>query len=52
LPAALQLGRLGRVESWVRCQPTLSDEELAEWGPVAATWLGTLDADPPVGGAS
>jgi hypothetical protein len=49
LPAALQLGRLGRVESWVRCQPSLSDAELAEWGPVAATWLGTLDADPPVG---
>ena len=49
LPAALQLGRLGRVESWVRCQPSLSDDELAEWGPVAAVWLGTLDADPPVG---
>jgi hypothetical protein len=51
LPAALQLGRLGRVESWVRCQPSLSDDELAQWGPVAATWLGTLDADPPVGRA-
>ena len=49
LPAALQLGRTGRVESWVRCQPSLSDEQLVEWGPVAATWLGTLDADPPVG---
>jgi hypothetical protein len=49
LPAALQLGRLGRVESWVRCQPSLLDDELAEWGPVAAAWLGTLDADPPVG---
>jgi hypothetical protein len=49
LPAALQLGRLGRVESWVRCQPSLSDAELAEWGPVAAAWIGTLDADPPVG---
>jgi hypothetical protein len=49
VPAALQLGRLGRVESWVRCQPSLSDDQLAEWGPVAATWLGTLDADPPVG---
>ena len=51
LPAALQLGRLGRVESWVRCQPSLSDDELAQWGPIAATWLGTLDADPPVGSA-
>jgi Ser/Thr protein kinase RdoA (MazF antagonist) len=49
LPAALQLGRLGRVESWVRTQPSLSDDELADWGPVAATWLGTLCADPPVG---
>ena len=48
LPAALSLGRLGRVESWVRCLPSLSDEELGEWGHVAATWLGTLDADPPV----
>jgi len=49
LPAALQLGRLGRVESWVRCQPALLDAELAEWGPVAAAWLGTLGAEPPVG---
>jgi hypothetical protein len=49
LPAALQLGRLGRVESWVRCQPSLSDEELAEWGPVAATWLGTMLEQPPLG---
>jgi hypothetical protein len=48
LPAALSLGRLGRVESWARCQPSMTDEELAEWGHVAATWLGTLDADPPV----
>ncbi|MGC4111484.1 MAG: phosphotransferase [Nocardioides sp.] len=51
LPAALQLGRCGRVESWVRVQPSMSDEELAAWGPVAATWLGTLLADPPVGSA-
>jgi hypothetical protein len=48
LPAALSLGRLGRVESWVRCLPSLSGDELAEWGHVAAAWLGTLDADPPV----
>jgi hypothetical protein len=48
LPAALSLGRLGRVESWARCLPSLSDEELDEWGHVSATWLGTLDADPPV----
>jgi hypothetical protein len=49
LPAALQLGRLGRVESWVRCQPALLEDQLAEWGQVAATWLGTLVEDPPVG---
>jgi Phosphotransferase enzyme family len=48
LPAALSLGRLGRVESWVRCLPSLPDAELAEWGHVAAAWLGTLDADPPL----
>jgi hypothetical protein len=48
LPAALSLGRLGRVESWVRCQASLSDAELGQWGRVAAAWLGTMDADPPV----
>ncbi len=48
LPAALQLGRLGRIESWVRCQPALSDDELADWGPVAAQWLATLAEHPPV----
>lgn len=48
LPAALSLGRLGRVESWVRCLPSLPDAELAEWGHVASAWLGTLDADPPL----
>jgi hypothetical protein len=48
LPAALSLGRLGRVESWVRVLPSLSDDELTEWGHVAGAWLGTLDADPPV----
>jgi hypothetical protein len=50
LPAALQLGKVGRVESWARCLPSLSDDELAEWGLAAAAWLGTLDADPPMGG--
>jgi hypothetical protein len=52
LPAALQLGRCGRVESWVQVHPSLSAEELDEWGHVAATWLGTLDADPPVGASA
>jgi Ser/Thr protein kinase RdoA (MazF antagonist) len=49
LSSALQLGRLGRVESWVRCQPSLLDDQLAEWGPVAATWLGTLLEEAPLG---
>jgi hypothetical protein len=49
LPAALQLARLGRVESWVRCQPSLSDDELAEWGQDAVGWLGTLLEQPPLG---
>jgi Ser/Thr protein kinase RdoA (MazF antagonist) len=48
LPAALQLGRAGRVESWARCTPSLTDEQLADWGHVAAAWLGTLDAEPPL----
>jgi Ser/Thr protein kinase RdoA (MazF antagonist) len=52
LPAALQLGRLGRIESWVRCQPSLSDEQLAEWGSAAADWLGTLLEQPPLGSVS
>jgi hypothetical protein len=51
LPAALQLGRLGRVESWVRCQPSLADDELAAFGSAATTWLGTLVEQPPVGRA-
>lgn len=50
LPAALQLGRAGRVESWARCQASLSDDELLEWGSTAADWLGTLDAEPPLTG--
>ena len=45
-PLRSPLGRLGRVESWVRCQPSLSDDELDEWGPVAATWLGDAGRRP------
>jgi hypothetical protein len=52
LPAALSLGRLGRVESWVRVLPSLDDEELVTWGHVASAWLGTLDAAPPVTSSS
>jgi hypothetical protein len=49
LPAALQLARLGRAESWARCCASMSDEELAEWGNTVPRWLSTLLLDPPVG---
>jgi len=49
LPAALQLGRLGRVECWRRCVATMTRAELGEWGDAPAYWLGTLLGEPPVG---
>jgi Ser/Thr protein kinase RdoA (MazF antagonist) len=49
LPAALQLSRLARVESWARCCVSMNDAELAEWGDAVPGWLETLLADPPLG---
>jgi hypothetical protein len=49
LPSALQLGRLGRLETWLRCCASMTDAELAEWGPSVPTWLATLALDPPLG---
>ncbi len=49
LPAALQLSRLARVESWRRCVASMTAEERAEFGSAPADRLATLDADPPVG---
>lgn len=49
LPAALQLGRLARVESWIRCTAPMNDAELAEWGSAAAYWLASVVQAPPVG---
>ncbi|MFL6003576.1 MAG: phosphotransferase [Nocardioides sp.] len=49
LPAALQLSRLARVESWARCCVSMNDAELAEWGDAVPRWLETLLADPPLG---
>lgn len=49
LPAAIQLARLARVESWRRCLATMTAEERAEFGSAPADWLGTLAHDPPVG---
>lgn len=52
LPAALQLGRLARTESWIRCTAPMSDVELAEWGEAAAYWLASLLHGPPVRAAA
>ena len=49
LPAALQLARLARVESWARCCVSMDDAELAEWGESVPAWLETLLLDPPLG---
>ena len=42
LPAALELGRLVRVECWLRCSVSAMDADLAEWGEAAPGWLKTL----------
>ncbi|MBB6629401.1 phosphotransferase [Nocardioides sp. KIGAM211] len=45
LPAALQLGRLGRTETWLRCTPPMNDEELDSFaGAGAASLAALLDA--------
>lgn len=48
LPAALQLGRLARVESWRRCVATMTVAERADWGHVPAHWLALLLQEPPI----
>ncbi|WP_188113517.1 aminoglycoside phosphotransferase family protein [Nocardioides humilatus] len=49
LPAALQLARLAKIESWRRCITTMTPEERGEYGSAPADWLGTLLEEPPVG---
>lgn len=49
LPAALQLGRLARVESWRRCVATMTPAEREVWGSAPAAWLSTLLEPSPVG---
>lgn len=49
LPAALQLARLARAESWSRCLPPMNAAELADWGDAAAWWLGSVVLDPILG---
>ncbi len=46
LPAALRLGRLGRVESWLRVTASMTRPELAEYGDGAAYWLTALREEP------
>jgi Ser/Thr protein kinase RdoA (MazF antagonist) len=46
LPAALQLGRLARTESWIRCIAPMDDAELEQWGDAAARWLTSLTRGP------
>jgi Ser/Thr protein kinase RdoA (MazF antagonist) len=48
LPAALQLARLGRVESWLRVLATMTPTELADLGDAASWWLGSLAEEPPL----
>lgn len=49
LPAALQLARIAKTESWRRCVATMTPGERTEWGDAPAGWLGTLLDEPPVG---
>ncbi|WP_028642258.1 phosphotransferase [Nocardioides sp. URHA0020] len=46
LPAALQLARLARTESWIRCTAPMDAAELDDWGDAAARWLTSLTRDP------
>jgi hypothetical protein len=46
LPAALQLGKLARCESWVRCLPSVTDDEDERFGDAATFWIRFLAASP------
>ena len=48
LPAAQRLGRLGRVESWLRVTATMTPPELAQYGDAAAWWLAAAGDGTPV----
>ncbi|MCR1782254.1 aminoglycoside phosphotransferase family protein [Nocardioides carbamazepini] len=52
LPAALQLGRLARVESWRRCVATMTQTERAEFGSAPAVRLASLLDPVPLGSAA
>jgi hypothetical protein len=44
LAAGLQLGKLARSESWLRCLGNLTDAETAEFGDAATYWLQAIEA--------
>ena len=46
LPAALQLGKVARSESWARCWPSVTEEEDEQSGGYATGWLRELSAPP------
>ncbi|MGO4599658.1 phosphotransferase [Terrabacter sp. 2RAF25] len=48
LPAALQLGRLARAESWLRVVATMTAEERTEYGDAGTWWLGSLGEPTPL----
>jgi hypothetical protein len=48
LTACLQLGKLARSESWCRCLANLTDDELAEFGDYASSWLAGIAEPPPL----
>ncbi len=48
LGPALQLGKLARSESWARCLTTYTDDEMAEAGDSAASWLLEVTEPPPM----
>ncbi|TNM41266.1 aminoglycoside phosphotransferase family protein [Nocardioides albidus] len=52
LPAALQLGRVARVESWRRCVATMTRAERVDFGSAPAAHLASLLDPPPLGGAA
>ena len=42
LPSALRLARLARAESWLRCLPSMTESERAEFGEAASYWLAEI----------
>ncbi len=48
LVPSLQLGKLARSESWLRCLTNPTEEEMREFGDAAAFWLLELASPPPL----